>query len=152
MEDILEEGHQTNSMNRIYKVLSQMNKNLSGGNSGMVALAICQFYKSHIKSNMRLAVFYEDNAGANHICQLESTSPTIYSVANKYGSMLYTAEQSGSMSRINNKISSVYSDPNPGLIPDVDPSRDYCVNSLIRKCMDWDTDSYTFYNYLIDNY
>lgn len=152
MAELLEEGHQTNTISRIYRTLSRMNKDLSGGNSGMVALAICQFYKSHIKANMRMAVFYEDNANVREICQLESTSPTIYTVANKYGGMIYTADGGGSLGMLENKISSKYSDPRPGIISDVDPSRDFCVNSLIRKCTDWDTDAYTFYSYLIDNF
>lgn len=152
MADILEEGHQTNTVNRIYRVLSRMNKDLSGGNSGMVALAICQYYKTHIKANMRMAVFYEDNANVREICQLESTSPTIYTVANKYGSMIYTADGSGSFGMMNTKISNIYSDGNPGVFSDIDPSREFCVNSLIRKCTDWDTDVFTFYGYLVDNF
>jgi len=152
MADILEEGHQTNTMNRIYKILSQMNKDLSGGNSGMVALAVHQFYKNKIKANIRLALFFKDENNIHNICDLEKTLPTIYTVGNKYGSMIYTPSAMGSIRSMEVRVSSEFQDQNIGSISDIDPDRDYCVNSLIRKCTDWDTDAFTFYNYLIDNY
>lgn len=149
--DVIEESHHTAfTMNRIYKVLSQMNKDLSGGNSGMVALAISNFYHNKIKANMRISLIYEDDGHISSVCDLLQSTPKIYAVANKFGSVTYMANYEGSEDGLVRKLSPTKA--HLDIISGVDANSDHCVQAVIRKHTNWDTSSYDFYDYLIKRY
>jgi hypothetical protein len=136
--DILQEAnHTTHTMQKIYTILSKEYNNLSGVNSGMVALAISRFFKLNLKSIMKISLIYENKSHATSVCDLVTAKPPspYLVVANKFGQMTYTADYEGSVhgliSRIESKLpqdQKIHLD----IISDLDYDSD-CIQGLINK-------------------